>query len=232
MAIYSNLILLHFIHFISGLHTFYMIRKTGTPERMCLGLQLDKLKFENLDYCDAEQAFNILHRTLLDLLDAYCPKKKVRLSGKDPSFMTAKPKCLLNKKYKLKKKGRNIDSIELVVKDEIKNNLTGNKRMGRKDMGQSSKDDPDSLNDYFAEICTATIYREPIVSDKTQKETPYFNLNQIYEGLKRIRKTACGPNEILFLGMERKRTFPSRTGHENFQQISRNKYSSQSDETI
>ena len=65
-------------------------------------------------------------------------------------------------------------------------------------MGQSSKDDPDSLNDYFAEICTATNYREPIVSDTTQKETPSFNLNQIYEGLKRIRKTACGPDEIPF----------------------------------
>ena len=60
------------------------IRKTGTPEIICLGLQLDKLKFENLDYCDAEQAFNILLRTLLDLLDAYCPRKKFDFLAKTP----------------------------------------------------------------------------------------------------------------------------------------------------
>ena len=82
------------------------IRKTGTPERMRLGLQLHKLNLENLDYCDAEQAFNILHRTLLDLLDVYCPKKKVRLSNKDPSLMTAKLKCLLNKKIQVEEKGK------------------------------------------------------------------------------------------------------------------------------
>ena len=124
--------------------------------------------------------------------------------------MTAKLKCLLNKKYKLKKKGRNIDSIELEVKDEIKNNLTGNKRgsgawwkevnfpMGRKDMGQSSKDDPDSLKDYFAEICTATNYREPIVSDTTQKETPSFNSIKYMKASKESGKQHVDPVKYLF----------------------------------
>ena len=63
-------------------------------------------------------------------------------------------------------------------------------------MGQSGKGDPGSLNDYFAEICTATKYRNFRAREHKKKYS--FNLNQIYEDLKKIRKTACEPDEKPF----------------------------------
>ena len=183
-------------------------RKASFANREVFGITLDRVDMSLIDYSCPDLAFTQLNNLLLELLDVTCPIKTVRLSARDPNYMTPLLKSLLKKKYRMKKKDRISTEIENAIKMEIKKNLTKSKRgtkswwqevnylTGRKNLTSTANHEPDELNQYFADICTSTEYIEPHVCNVSGYDSPEVSLQQIYSQLKRLKQTATGPDQI------------------------------------
>ena len=159
---------------------FRTFRETKFRNKQQLGLFLDK---------DPNSSYENLQNLIMEALDQTCPLKKVKLSDRDPSFMTPYLKSLLKKKYQLERRNRSSVNLEEEIKNEIKKNLTRGKRgtalwwkeintlAGRTKGKSTIKHNAHELNDFFANICTTENYRKPEQKSTASEEVPEITIH-------------------------------------------------------
>ena len=143
----------------------------------------------------------------MEALDQTCQLKKVKLSDRDPPFMTPYLKSLLKKKYQLKRRNRSSLNLE-EIKNEMKKNLIRRKRgtalcwkeintlAGRTKGKSTIKHNAHELNDFFANICTTENYRKPEQKSTASEEVPEITIQQVYDELRNLKRTTTGPDGI------------------------------------
>ena len=164
-----------------------------------------------------EKDINIINEQLFavmtDILNISCPARIVKLTDRDPSYISPLVRLLAKKKYRLKKKGRKkeVEEIDNRIKALIKSNMEI--KRGSKNTKQwwefvnshrksSKQDDPinsinaNEMNEFFAKICTEESYDKPSYVNTHNAETPYFDILHVYKQMKKIKKTAPGHEDI------------------------------------
>ena len=170
--------------------------------RIRFGLNLDFIRLmEQIGFDNIDQASYDLQTSLLDILDMCCTLKTVKMSSKDPTFMTPYLKRLLRKKYKLRRKQKEKSSLEAEIQKEINANRTKSKNgiaMWWKEvdalLGKARKNnlkndnDRDLLNAYFASICTTDTYVEPSLLYSSPAIISEVTIEQVYNEMIKIKK--------------------------------------------
>ena len=160
--------------------------------RQSFNLALDNQDFDYiLEYTNVDNALDELNRVLMVELNHYCPLKKVKMSTRDPFYITPLRKFLTkqkNRAYSLKKYQKAAE-LEAKIKKLIRHNLRNTNRTGSKHWwrvvnqttGQTKSDSatsdftPDDINYVEPEIIEShngaypALTRNLSQSEKTQK---------------------------------------------------------------
>ena len=170
------------------------------------------------DNFDLDTAVNSLHSTLEKLMNECFPRKSIRMSSRDPPWMSPLVKSLLKKKKTRSRKGGGRDLTELTEKigrliaenrRALASGKLGSRAWWRKvDRLSMRKDkcssDPDKdfiigLNDYFGDICFDREYSKPVPAEiDVNTPAPQLSTFQVFLALSRIKRTATGPDGIPF----------------------------------
>ena len=164
---------------------------------------------------ESEDALAKFNENILRNYFATCPLKRVTVSAKDPFYVTPLIKYLLRKKNHLLRKGKRTDANimderirKLIVENSRNHCRRGgsswwrqvNNTLGR---GKSAPDSYDNntitaaaLNSHYCAISTCRNYRplEKVTTYATN--VPEVTVLQTYNSIKRLKKTATGPDEI------------------------------------
>ena len=162
---------------------------------------------------------NDLQSNIIDMMNKCLPIKKVNMSSRDPYWMTPLVKSLLRKRARIcRKQQRSKDSVpQLNLRiTELINQNKQNSNSGKIGSGQwwkkidrlsgrreeesvSMVDDfANQLNDYFANLCFDSKYVKPTKTSTDGWSVPFFNFQQVYNSLTKIKRTASGPDLIPF----------------------------------
>ena len=167
---------------------------------------------------DVESTSRYLQSTLRDLMNENFPAKTVRMSTRDPLWMTPLAKALLKKKAKAKCRcpdGCPInleERINAIVAENHKSLASGKKGSKawwekidalstRKERSNPSFDEDSvkELNHYFANLCHDEGYIRPVPMDITENiPAPQLTLSQVYYALLKTKQTSTGPDNIPF----------------------------------
>ena len=170
------------------------------------------------DNFDLDTAVNSLHSTLEKLMNECFPRKSIRMSSRDPPWMSPLVKSLLKKKKTRSRNGGGRDLTELTEKigrliaenrRALASGKLGSRAWWRKvDRLSMRKDkcssDPDNdfifgLNDYFGDICFDREYSKPVPAEiDVNTPAPQLSTFQVFLALSRIKRTATGPDGIPF----------------------------------
>ena len=171
-----------------------------------------------IDNFDLDTAVSSLHSTLEKLMNECFPSKSIRMSSRDPPWMSPLVKSLLKKKKTRSRKGGGRDLTELTEKigrliaenrRALASGKLGSRAWWRKvDRLSMRKDkcssDPDKdfiigLNDYFGDICFDRDYSKPVLAEiDVNTPAPQLSTFQVFLALSRIKRTATGPDGIPF----------------------------------
>ncbi|CAB4026139.1 RNA-directed DNA polymerase from transposon X-element, partial [Paramuricea clavata] len=162
---------------------------------------------------NVNDAVNCLERKIMDHMNKCMPKKTVSISSRDPYWMSPLIKSLLKAKSRIARSQK--DRLSLInkrISDVICQNrrnfraLVGSRTWWRKTNDISQRNASSSrvtldnasltrLNRYFGELCHDDSYVEPtlsIIGDEV--DIPSFTEQQVWNALKRIKRTAIGPD--------------------------------------
>ena len=146
----------------------------------------------------------------LHLMNECFPCKSIRMSSRDPPWMSPLVKSLLKKKKTRSQKGGGRDLTELTEKigrliaenrRALASGKLGSRAWWRKDKCSS---DPDKdfiigLNDYFGDICFDREYSKPVLAEiDVNTPAPQLSAFQVFFALSRIKRTATRPDGIPF----------------------------------
>ena len=151
--------------------------------------------------------------TLFDLYNLYCPLKTVKLSNKDPPYMSLLVKLLLKKKQQLMRrhKHRDADLVSSQISALLVSNIASDKKAKGSAKwwkkvntlsGRKQKEvfripfSAEEMNKYFCSISTVTNYQDPIFLDCTSSELPQLVLHHVYNYLKWVKITAAGHYDL------------------------------------
>ncbi|CAB3980944.1 Hypothetical predicted protein [Paramuricea clavata] len=164
---------------------------------------------------NVNDAVNCLERMIMDHMNKCMPTKTVSISSRDPYWMSPLIKSLLKSKSRIARSQK--DRLSLInkrISDVICQNrrnfraLVGSRTWWRKTNDISQRNASSSrvtldnasltrLNRYFGELCHDDSYVEPtlsIIGDEV--DIPSFTEQQVWNALKRIKRTATGPDYI------------------------------------
>ena len=164
---------------------------------------------------NVNDAVNCLERKIMDHMNKCMPTKTVSISSRDPYWMSPLIKSLLKAKSRIARSQK--DGFSLInkrISDVICLNrrnfraLVGSRTWWRKTNDISQRNASSSrvtldnasltrLNRYFGELCHDDSYIEPtlsIIGDEV--DIPSFTEQQVWNALKRIKRTATGPDYI------------------------------------
>ncbi|CAB4026587.1 Hypothetical predicted protein [Paramuricea clavata] len=165
---------------------------------------------------NVNDAVNCLERKIMDHMNKCMPTKTVSISSRDPYWMSPLIKSLLKVKSRIARSQK--DRLSLInkrISDVICLNrrnfraLVGSRTWWRKTNDISQRNASSSsvtldnasltrLNRYFGELCHDDSYVEPtlsIIGDEV--DIPSFTEQQVWNALKRIKRTATGPDYSL-----------------------------------
>ena len=164
---------------------------------------------------DINKAVDVLEEKILAVMDKCLPQKSVRISSRDPVWMSPLAKCMLRTKSRIK--WNNKERLSLFNK-RISEVITENKRkpavIGSGDWWKgvdalsqrrrSSSINLDNslvrLNDYFANLCYDDSYVRPINMDIPDSvKLPEISERCVWNTLVHVKKTATGPDNLPFL---------------------------------
>ena len=185
------------------------------------GLYL-KLVSENWDSVlnlnDVEEAVNNLEAKIKHHMDECMPLRSVRMSSRDPVWMTPLVKSL--KRVKSRIAPSNKDRLAEVNR-KISELISKNRRtlakapVGSREWWKHADNlsqrrsisanvtldtkSLEELNDYFADLCTDDAYTKPVPAtvDKSL-EAPQISERHVWKCLQHLKKTAMGPDLIPF----------------------------------
>ena len=178
----------------------------------------NQLSYEDFTYVYTTSDPDIAMMGLLDhlkgVLDLNCPLKKVKLSNKDPHYITPLVKHLLKKRNQLNRK-RNHRQVSLLtdqIRNLIKDNMLKgsgrrgtqkwwnvvNQHTGRKQNSITQIPfTPDEICNFFTDISTQ---HDPINLPPLEvvgnSPIPELSLHQIYYSLLGLKKTAVGYDQL------------------------------------
>ena len=155
-----------------------------------------------------------LSNELLNLYKVACPLKRVVLSSKDPPFMTPVIKYLLRKKHRHTRRGKLAEAnavglqVRLLITKRAFSDSRGRNWWQRVNtLLNKNTIAPDRTcifsaeqsNQYYNGISTAASggpFKPTHL--ETTNDGPQFSLLQIFNAMKRIRRTATGPDALPF----------------------------------
>ena len=162
-----------------------------------------------------DNAVDLLERKIKTLQDKHLPLRTVSMSSRDPSWMTPLVKCMLRTKSKLSINcGERLKTLNHRISEVICENrknprtLTGSRDWWKQVDSTSQRrtnhthiclDDEslNQLNDYFGELCYDDVYERPAdVVVPEHVTVPEISERQIWENLRKLKRTATGPDEI------------------------------------
>ena len=166
---------------------------------------------------DLEDAVDFVHSTIKSLMDKCFPSKVVKMSSRDPPWMSPLVKLLLKKKSRCQKNGgRGVSDLTEKIGRIISENRRklasgklGSRSWWKKvDVLTLRKENPAcclddeficGLNDFLANFCFDNSYIKPIpaVVD-ADASVPQLTDRQVYHALLKIKRTATGPDGIPF----------------------------------
>ena len=178
----------------------------------------NQLSYEDFTYVYTTSDPDVAMMGLLDhlkgVLDLNCPLKKVKLSNKDPHYITPLVKHLLKKRNQLNRK-RNHRQVSLLtdqIRNLIKDNMLKgsgrrgtqkwwnvvNQHTGRKQNSTTQIPfTPDEICNFFTDISTQhgpiNLPPHEVVGDSP---IPELSLHQIYYSLLGLKKTAVGYDQL------------------------------------
>ena len=181
-----------------------------------------KLVSENWDSVlnlnDVEEAVNNLEAKIKHHMDECMPLRSVRMSSRDPVWMTPLVKSLMRVKSRIAPSNKdqlaevNRKISELISKNRrtlakapvrsrewwkhvdnlsLRQHISANVTLDTKSL--------EELNDYFADLCTDDAYTKPVpaIVDKSL-EAPQISERHVWNCLQHLKKTAMGPDLIPF----------------------------------
>ena len=166
-----------------------------------------------LNYNDPNVLLGELSNELLNLYKVACPLKRVVLSSKDPPFMTPVIKYLLRKKHRHTRRGKfaeanavGLQVCMLITKRAFSDSSGRNWWQRVNTLLNKNTIAPDrtcafsaeQLNQYYNGISTASGGPFKPTYFSTTNDGPQFSLLQIFNAMKRIRRTATGPDALPF----------------------------------
>ena len=166
---------------------------------------------------DVDRLVEELQAALCNMMEQCFPTKTVRVSSRDPKWMTPLLKILLKKRARLVAQGVEGDPITLLTerigKVILENCLaleSGSKgswawwkkidMLTHRKHAHISKLDNDfvhNLNDYFGKLCHDENYIKPTpVEIPDNEEVPQLSEFMVFNALSKIKRTATGPDGI------------------------------------
>ena len=155
---------------------------------------------------DPNVALSLLFDDLNILIDQFCPIRTVKLSTKDPFYISPLVKFLLKKRNKLfrKRNFRRAESITKQITEMIRNKISRNRgdrgsrkwwniineQRGKSKETQTSLFDSNDINKHFASISTVDNYVSPTMVQSN--ELLEFTLHEVYYSLLNLKKSAVG----------------------------------------
>ena len=166
---------------------------------------------------DLEDAVDFVHSTIESLMDECFPSKMVKMSSRDPPWMSPLVKLLLKKKSRCQKNGgRGVSDLTEKIGRIISENR---RKLASGKLGSCSwwkkvdvltlrEENPAcclddeficGLNDFLANLCFDNSYIKPIpaVVD-ADVSVPQLTNRQVHHALSKIKRTATGPDGIPF----------------------------------
>ena len=149
----------------------------------------------------------------LFLLDKYYPEKQIKITPKDPDFITPEIKCKLRIKNKLMLKRRTEEAgrmAEQIGKDIARRNSISlrhiNQRNGTKELWDAVRKltkrkqedqipsglNATTLNKHYASISTDRLYTAPTKKSSVTSNEAHFTEYEIFKYLDSLRVTATG----------------------------------------
>ncbi|XP_048578062.1 uncharacterized protein LOC116601437 [Nematostella vectensis] len=193
------------------------IRDCRKHRKEALYLALAEEKWDSvLESNDVNEAVRNLENLIHDNLEKCMPLKTVRMSSRDPLWMTPLVKSLLKTKSKIgpnntdRLKEINKKISDLICKNR-KNILQApvgsrdwwrhidNLSQRRRSSAKVSLDEQSlvELNDYFANLCWDTAYEQPtLVEVHSEDHAPVISERYVWQCLQHLKNTATGPDLI------------------------------------
>ena len=166
-----------------------------------------------LNYNDPNGLLGELSNELLNLYKVACPLKRVVLSSKDPPFMTPVIKYLLRKKHRHTRRGKLAEAkavglqVRMLITKRAFSDSSGRNWWQRVNtLSNKNTIAPDRTcvfsaeqpNQYYNGISTSSGGSFKPTYLETTNDGPQFSLLQIFNAMKRIRRTATGPDALPF----------------------------------
>ena len=169
-----------------------------------------------LEATDVNTSVNNFQDIIHNLMNKCFTVRTVKMSTRDPVWMTPLLKSLLNKRNKRRRSGdenslselnKRISEIILENKDNLQGAKIGTKMWWKKidDITNRKKvsrpcleeDAVTRLNQYFGKLCFDEDYVEPIdVAIDNDTDIPQLTELQVFHALSTVRQTATGPDQI------------------------------------
>ena len=163
-------------------------------------------------------AVDLLEKKIRTLIDKCLPLKSVRMSSRDPVWMSPLVKSMLRAKSRISRNNKErLSSINNRISEIISENRKNPKavlgsREWWKHVDSTSQrrcsspkfinlDDSslDRLNEYFGQLCHDDNYTRPTDVEIAQDiQAPELSIRQVWNSLKDLKRTATGPDNIPF----------------------------------
>ena len=180
---------------------------------------LTKFDFQEDNSRSAQEEFNQFYKELESLLDTYYPERTVRISSRDPEYMTPAIKRNLKVRNKLVRQGHTEKAdvlskrieIEIAKKNSIMMRSAGGK-VTSKEMWAAVKKlthratntdqavagiDAISLNEHYAHISNDSDYKlPPMKSTASPANEELISEFQVFQLLDKLKPTATGLDKI------------------------------------
>ena len=162
---------------------------------------------------DINKAVEVLNEKILAVMEKCMPQKSIRMSSRDPVWMSPLVKCMLRTKSRISLKNKERLSLfnkrisEVITENRRKSAVIGSGDWWRgvdtlSQRRRSSSINLENnflvrLNDYFANLCYDDSYVRPIDMDIPDSvKPPEISERCVWNSLVDVKKTATGPDNI------------------------------------
>ena len=179
---------------------------------------ISRFVFENGESKSVQEDFDHFYQVMMDLMNAYYPEKTVKLSNRDPEYMTPSIKWKLKLKNKLMRQGKIEQANALSTRIGLEIARANSTRICSKGKSMTAKDlwsavkklsnrsnnlerkvpgiDADVLNRHYARISHDSAYRKPLVKHTANLNCEFVSEYQVFKLLDTIKPTAAGLDKI------------------------------------
>ena len=162
---------------------------------------------------DINKAIEVLEEKILAVMDKCMPQKSVRMSSRDPVWMSPLVKCMLRTKSRISLNNKERLSLfnkrisEVITENRRKPAVIGSgdwwkgvDALSQRRRSSSINLENNSLvrlNDYFANLCYDDSYVRPIYMDIPDSvKPPEISERCVWNTLVHVQKTATGPDNL------------------------------------